>query len=215
MYTDGRPPRTTASYTFGKSAVGIAPRGENYLLVDAKHQVSMVRSDGSIMWSVGSKGSGKGALNCPYGVVDLGSLIAVSDQNNHRVCLLDSSGKFVRVLTNQTLNHPRGLALDRVGNIVVADHANDRVLVLTPEDSCVRVLGSAGAERGQLHRPFDVAVDAVGNILVADWGNSRVVVFGPDGEASHFSTPGKPQGICVDHNGNVIVSLAEGQIILY
>jgi tripartite motif-containing protein 71 len=220
VYPDGRPTRLFTTMKEGKGAVGITNYDGTFIVVDAKHQLSQLRFDGAPGWSMGSKGDKLGMFNHPFGVASLpDGRIVVSDQNNHRLQLLDVTGKPLATLgagkqNVQLLNHPRGLAIDSNGHIVVTDHANDRIIVLSISDECVHVRGSSGSGRGQLNRPFDVAVDAAGNILVADWGNSRIVVFAPNGDASHFTVPGKPQGVCVE-NGNVVVSLGEGQILVY
>lgn len=85
------------------------------------------------------------------------------------------------VLAQASFDNPRGMAVDRSGNIYVADANNHRVVVLKPSGEQLRTIGSLGNGDGQLNEPSGVSVDADGNVYVADTWNGRVVKFGPDG----------------------------------
>ncbi len=217
-FIDDRPARLVTTYTANKGAVGICKLGDSYVTVDANHQLKIIRSNGTVAMTTGGKGSGLSNLWCPFDVrlLPSGQLI-VSDQLNNRVQIVETSGKFVRTLAFPSeikLNHPRGLAVDKNGRIYVADHVNDRVVVVTAEGTLVRVL--TGSEGDTLSRPFGLALDDFGNLLVADWSNSRIVVFQIDGDGfTSFGTPGHPRAVAVDGDGNVLVSLEEGQVLMY
>jgi sugar lactone lactonase YvrE len=75
---------------------------------------------------------------------------------------------------------PSGVAVDRVGNVYVADYNNHRIRQITP-DGMVKTL--AGTNSGyadgpggtaQFNAPFSLAVDRVGNVYVADYNNNRI-----------------------------------------
>jgi len=104
-----------------------------------------------------------------------------------------SSGDGGRALLAE-LDQPDGLAIDRHGNLVVADLGNSRIRVVAATDGtfygipmtagdiyAVAGTGRAGfagdggpAVRSALDRPAGVAVDGRGDLVVADTGNSRV-----------------------------------------
>jgi sugar lactone lactonase YvrE len=218
IFLDDRPARVVATYSQSKGAVAVTRLGDNYAVVDAAHQLRVLRADGSLVTTLGSKGAGPTNLNCPFDVRVLpsGSLV-VSDQLNNRLQIVEPSGaRFERVLPLSAveLNHPRGLAVGPDGSIYVVDHANDRVVVLAPDGVFLREL-ITGPDRRALERPFSVAIDAQGTALVADWGNSRIVAFPAAAPAQAFPTPGHPRSITIDSDGNVFVALEEGQIIMY
>ena len=75
-------------------------------------------------------------------------------------------------------NFPWGVAVDREGNVYVADWRNDRIQKFT--NDC-EFLAAYGGGEGRFQRPARVAADSEGFIYVADWGNERVQVLGPDG----------------------------------
>ncbi len=93
------------------------------------------------------------------------------------------------------LNNPRGMTLDRDGNVLVADSANHRIVVLSQDGALVRTIGSLGNGPGQLNEPSGVAVDDEGNIYVADTWNARVAKFDAAGNfLTAWGTGGVPFG---------------------
>ena len=95
-------------------------------------------------------------------------------------------------LSASTLHTPGGLAVDRLGNLYVADTANHRVLIFRPPFStgmaATMVLGEDdfvhndreqpdGTEQNSFNSPSGLACDEAGNLWVCDTQNSRVVFY--------------------------------------
>ena len=84
---------------------------------------------------------------------------------------------------------PSGLALDREGNLYVADTYNDRVRLVT-KDGQVRTLAGAGrpghadgpAADALFDTPCALAVSEAGEVYVADTGNNRLRKITKDGQ---------------------------------
>ena len=84
-----------------------------------------------------------------------------------------------------TLNTPRGLALDKVGNLYIADYGNSMVRVVNRQTGIMSIVaGAAGvktytgdggpANQATLDEPRGVRVDNDGNIWIADTGNNVI-----------------------------------------
>jgi sugar lactone lactonase YvrE len=107
-------------------------------------------------------------------------------------------------------NGPSGVAVDKSGNVYVADTGNNRVGKYTPNGFLVAGWGTAGI-KGKIPytSPVGVAVDAVSNLYVVGSGN-QVSKYGPSGNSLNpsFSSVAlsNPQGVAVDGSGNVYVS---------
>jgi sugar lactone lactonase YvrE len=91
------------------------------------------------------------------------------------------------------LNAPAGLAVDRAGNLYIADAGNNRIRMVsaaTGQITTVAGNGTAGyngdgisATIAELNLPVGVALDAAGDIYIADSANARVrEVFAASGE---------------------------------
>src|ERR1017187_9140414 len=88
------------------------------------------------------------------------------------------------------LNTPMGVAMDPVGNVVVADTYNHRILLVTPERTirAVAGMGTDGASPegtgplvAQLRAPRAVCTDSPGNLYIVDTSNHRVLRLAPGG----------------------------------
>ena len=76
-------------------------------------------------------------------------------------------------------NYPEGIAVDSVGNIYVADTANNTIRLVTSDGTVTTLAGLAGSPgnadgtggAARFNRPLGVALDSTGNIYVADTCN--------------------------------------------
>ena len=112
---------------------------------------------------------------------DIPVVSEISDEDN-RIEII-SDGTILRIIGSfgegpGQFNHPRGFALDGAGNIVVADHGNNRVQVLRYSDGChLRSIGTRGCRDGQFDHPYGVLIDSEGRVIVSDGDNHRLQVL--------------------------------------
>jgi sugar lactone lactonase YvrE len=96
---------------------------------------------------------------------------------------------------------PVDSAIDRAGNLYIADAANSRVRKVTPDGLIHTVAGTgrAGfngdggpAMAAELSLPTGIALDLAGNVYVADSGNSRLRKITPEGVIETIAGVGTP-----------------------
>ena len=153
----------------------------------------------------GNGGPAIGAkLNEPYGVAtDSVGNVYVSDSYNNSVRKISTTGTISTVAgsdsqgytgdgglaINATLYDPQGLAVDKSGNLYIADNGNHVIRMVSAAtgnistvagggNGCVQQTDSVGdgcpAGNASLNYPTGVAVDGNGNLYIADQDNYRI-----------------------------------------
>jgi sugar lactone lactonase YvrE len=141
-------------------------------------------------------------------------------------------GPDTAVATTSKLNYPAGVAIDKSGNLYIADANNNRVRKVTTAGIITTIAGNGKAGYGgdgraatgaQLKYPTDVAVDEAGDVYVTDYGNSRIrkitssgiistvagngtIGVAGDGGPAYAAQLHDPAGIAVDADGNLYIA---------
>ena len=136
--------------------------------------------------------------------------------------------------TNATLNAPEYVAVDRAGNIFIAEIGNNIVRKIAASTGIIMTVagnGSAGfsgdggpATSAELATPAAVALDAAGNLYIADHDNNRVrkvdattgtittvagngtAGYSGDGGAATNAKLNFPVGIALDSAGDIFIT---------
>lgn len=146
---------------------------------------------GSSYSGEGSPALGAGMI--PLGLaVDGGGNVFIADWANSIIRKVDTHGILTTVAGNPfnvsglgdgnsaafgaTLNQPRGVAVDTLGNIYIADTGNHRIRTVDTNGIINTIAGNGtpGFTTGQLNFPYAVAVDNLGNVFIADAGNGAL-----------------------------------------
>lgn len=96
------------------------------------HCVLVFSQQGTLLHKWGSKGSCRGQFNNPLGVAVRGNQVLVADSNNHRLQVLRADGTTVQMVEDPrhgNFMYPVGLAVTRIGQVLVCDRYNMRVHV--------------------------------------------------------------------------------------
>jgi sugar lactone lactonase YvrE len=104
--------------------------------------------------------------------------------------------------TKAKLNVPYGVAMDRKGNIYIADRENNRVQKISRSGVVTTFAGTGAAgfsgDRGPaatatLDKPVGLAFDSAGNLYIADQGNNRIRRVDKHGIITTFAGGGTPR----------------------
>ncbi len=133
--------------------------------------------------------------------------------------------------TAARLSKPAGIAIDRTGNLLIADTGNHRIRKVAADGAITTIAGNGQqsfcgdggpANQACLNTPMDVKPDGLGNIYIADTGNHRIrridpagiistvagtglPTRGPDGVAGTASALNYPSALAVDANNDLYI----------
>eukprot|EP01105_Mastigella_eilhardi_P019205 TRINITY_DN4506_c0_g1_i2.p1 TRINITY_DN4506_c0_g1~~TRINITY_DN4506_c0_g1_i2.p1 ORF type:complete len:363 (-),score=75.61 TRINITY_DN4506_c0_g1_i2:83-1147(-) len=203
-------------------------------------KVSTVASDGRAGYRDHQVGE-KAQLNAPSSVAldRRTNVLYVADKNNHCIRKITARGEVSTFAGSTQSGHvdgdpavakfycPSGVAVDSVGNVLVADAGNNCIRKINTS-GVVQTIAGSGESRfadGQglaamFNWPCALAVDGVGNVIVADAGNNRIRRISTTGLVTTIAGSGQeggcdgdcnkatfrcPRGVAVDR-GNVLVA---------
>ena len=142
--------------------------------------------------------------------------------------------------TSAQLSFPGGIALDKSGNLYIADGGNNRVrkvsggvITTVAGNGTLGYSGdNAAATSAELDDPVGVAVDGSGNIYIADAGNQVIrevsasgtittfagsntlgAGYSGDGAAANAAQLNNPVAVAVDSSGNVYIADSGNDVI--
>ena len=143
----------------------------------------------------------RASLNNPEGVaLDVAGDIYIADTSNHRIRKVTVATGIITTIagssitggfggdggtaTKAKLNSPKGVAVDAVGNIYIADSFNNRIrIVMAATGNIVTIAGSGGygysgnggiATSANFKFPSGVSLDSAGNLYVTDNQNNVI-----------------------------------------
>jgi len=232
---------TTSGAFKSPSGMALDSVGNLYVADTGNHRIRKIAVDGSITTVAGTGVSGfsgdggaatRAQLSSPKRVaVDLLGAIYVADTDNYRVRRVAADGTITTVAgtgssgssgdggpaTTATVQSPRGVAVDAVGNLYISWTYGVRKV--NPQGTISTLIGSA--TMGSSFMPQGLTVDASGNVYVAD-SNQRVVFkIDPNGAATVIAGGGSMLGdggpataaslgtaldVAVDTAGNVYIA---------
>jgi len=240
--------------------IAVDPAGNLYIADRDNQRVRKVGADGVIQTvagtgSAGFAGDGGQAtaaqLSAPTAVaLDSAGNLYIADTGNQRVRKVSTSGTITTVAggaaesdsegdgglaTGASLLNPRGIALDRAGNLYIADTGHHRVrkvsaigmITTTTAGGAAQgqIVDGVPAARARLLTPVSVATDTEGNVFISDSGDGSVRIVRPDGTIDTVAGKGVygvpadgapgflvalslPLGISTDSSGNLYIAEA-------
>jgi len=209
--------------------------------------ITVVAGNGTSGYSGDGGQATNARLNGPYKLaIDISGNLYIADELNNRIRKINTSGIISTVAGNGTggyssdgiaataseLFHPTGVAVDHVGNIFIADNANNRVRKISASGIISTVAGNGFAGSGgdggsailaSLYEPFGITVDGAGNLYIADQLNNKVRFVSTSGTISTFAGTGisgalgdggqataaqldNPSAIAIDSSNNIYIA---------
>jgi cysteine-rich repeat protein len=194
------------------------------------------------------------ALADPHGVaIDGSGRVFIADTDNSRIVRVELDGSLTSIAgtgtagfggdggpaTSALLAAPRGVAVDGIGRLFIADTGNQRIRLVDVAGNISTIAGDgnlgytgdgAPAIFAELQDPGDVAVDGLGRVAIADTDNNVVREIAVDGSISTVAgtgTPGyrgdaaaaiaaelaSPAGVAIDAAGRILIADTANSVV--
>jgi DNA-binding beta-propeller fold protein YncE len=191
------------------SGVAVNSKGHIFLFQRAKPMLAEYDEKGNFIQSIG-----EGLFAHPHGLrIDPDDNIWTTDDGNHLVLKLDSSGNVLLVLgrintgaeANWLFNKPADVAFAKNGDIYVADgYGNSRIVKFDRDGNYIKAWGKYGKGSGEFNLPHGVAVDKEGRVYVGDRENQRIQIFDAEGNfIKQWTDVGYPYGLVITPDQHV------------
>jgi serine/threonine-protein kinase len=192
------------------------------------------------MGVVNGRGTSAAFSNMMGIAVDDRGNIYVADSRNNMIRKISADGMVTTIAgsglagsadgkgTAASFFYPEGVAVDRNGNLYVADTHNSLIRKISPDGIVTTLAGQRiyhtipGMDTiARFDNPAGIAVDPSGYVFVADCGNDLIRKISPDGKVQNIAGIGKkgskdssslnasfylPGGIALDSIGNIYVA---------
>jgi uncharacterized protein (TIGR03437 family) len=198
----------------GPCGVCMDRAGSLYIVDTSNHRVLSLLPGGLVYTAAGNGAGGYAGdsgqarfalLNAPSAcATDSAGNLFIADTANHAIRKVDRAGVIStvagvgvqgasgdeRAAVNAALASPRGVVVDDMGDIFIADTGNHRIRQVTPDGVIHGIAGTGaagfsgdgGAAAGALlNGPQGLFLDGAGDLYFADTGNHRIRRLVPDG----------------------------------
>jgi DNA-binding beta-propeller fold protein YncE len=174
--------------------VAVAANGELIVADFHNQRIQRLRPDGGFIAQLGEtreQGIGASAFSYPTDVAVGGDgTIFVADGYNDRIQAFGADGTYLRRWGgpfglnifgpfNGWFATVTSIAIDRDGNLLVADFYNNRVQKFAPDGTFLTGFGGKGDGPGQFNHAIAVAAAEDGSVFVADLANNRIQKWRP------------------------------------
>ena len=197
-YKDGK--NQEAEFSF-PHAVAV-DKNDNLFIADiSNHCIRKITPEGVVTTFAGSRekgfldGDAKSAkFNMPIDVaVDRDGNVYVVDIGNLKIRKITLDGKVSTVAGNGKVGHvdgkandaqfngPHGIAIDKKGNVIIAELYNFDVRIISPDGVVTTLCGDGKkgdadgkGEKAQFNQPGGATIDKEGNVIIADLYNHKI-----------------------------------------
>ncbi|KAI6660280.1 Tripartite motif-containing protein 3 isoform X2 [Oopsacas minuta] len=162
---------------------------------------------GNFIKQIGTRGSGKGQFNSPYGIaisIDNGD-IYVCDHSNNRIQIFSQDYSYKSQFGIGIVESPVDIQLTKDTIFVLSNY---KPFLYSFNYNLNQVQNTVcDSINKHLNRPHSFKIDGAGNFIISDNSSDNVIIFDNTGQLLHKLTDSLsgPIGVDLNSNGGIIV----------
>ena len=209
--------------TFGSdflnpTGITIDSNGDIYVVDSGNSKIKKFDSNGKLLLSWGSAGSGNGQFVHPDGIVVGVNYVYIADTGNARIQIFDKNGTFVYAWggygdTPGMFHTPTAMVFDKNGELFVTDSGRDTIQIFDSHYMFTDEIRPLLTEGGNFSGTNGIVIDSQSNFYAPAIDN-KILKFSDSGDFINFFGSGgiekgrfdNPNAIALDLNGNFYVA---------
>ncbi|KAH9361848.1 uncharacterized protein LOC144160120 [Haemaphysalis longicornis] len=190
---------------------GVAVNAQNEIIVadTNNHRIQIFDQQGRFKRQFGECGRRDGQFCFPKRLAIIrqsGDIVVAERMPTHQIQIYNQQGGFVRKFGATILEHPRAVAVDPEGRVVVVECKVMRVAIFDQSGNVLKKFNCYG----RLGFPNAVAVNNNEEIFISDNRAHCIQVFDYDGnflrKIGGMGVTNYPIGVCISPNGDILVA---------
>ncbi|KAG2473406.1 MAG: hypothetical protein NPMRTH4_1350002 [Nitrosopumilales archaeon] len=198
--------------------VAVDSQNNLYVLDSGDLKIKKFDSNGNLIMSWGSIGSGDQKLENPSGIFVDAKNVHVADKGNGRIVTYDMDGNFLGFwgtseIDSQSLRNPDDIVLDSFGTFYVSDSGWNKILKFDEFGKFVGEIKSLQTAAAKFSGSNSIVSDQ-NMLFILITKDNRILQFSNEGNfVKSFGTTGEddgkflnPNSLAIDKNGNLLVA---------
>lgn len=159
------------------NSVCISLHGDFFIVDSENDRIIKLNSSFEPELSFGGYDWGQGVLEeASHVYVSKNDIVYVTDSAAHKILVYDYYGNYLFDIGAELFHTPRGLCVDELENIFVADAGHDQIFGFDKTGRLILQFGSRSTKFAGFHEPSDVTI-CRDKLYVADTQNHRIQIF--------------------------------------
>jgi tetratricopeptide (TPR) repeat protein len=161
----------------GLQGISIHDDGSIFAVDSGNHRVQKFTSDGVYLLQFGKRGNYDENLMNPTDIVSHNDVVYITDTDNSRISVFDTSGNYLREIVDDALVSPRGINIHE--DLLYISDSKTGLVVIDPVSGYTEIMDKWNNDEESFSRLYSTTVDRDGFLYAIDHDKQMMFTFSP------------------------------------